>query len=1126
MDFNQFNEVIVEKKNPIAAKVGSELALLYKEYTSSQVSLFPRLGTSQGSNSMRIDGNFVAVDFVASDDANALQAQLEKLGLKQGSVYGRYVSGMLPVEAISTVAELENLKFARPAMATTNVGLVTSEADISMGADIARSTFDVDGSGVTVGVLSDSYDNLGGAADDVATGDIPGMGNPLGNTTPVNVLEDLPGGGIDEGRGMLQLVHDVATGADLAFHTAFLGQADFADGIIELAEAGSDVIVDDIIYFAEPMFQDGIIAQAIDQVVADGAAYFSSAGNNGRDSYESAFNPNSEIVPGLGEFHDFDPSAGVDVFQGITVPVGAQFIVSFQWDSPFFSVSGGAGSPNDLDILLFDESGTNILTGSNFNNIGNDPVEIFEFVNDGSFGTDQFNLAILNFDGPSPDLLKYVLFGNATINEYDTNSSTTYGHANAAGAEAVGAAFYQDTPEFGVDPAQIENFSSAGGTPILFDTNGDRLLEPEIRQKPEITAPDGTNTTFFPPFPGQDVEGDGFPNFFGTSAAAPHAAAVAALMLDAAPGTSPDVIYQTLEQTALDMDDPFTPGFDEGFDEGTGFGLIQADAAIVALIDSPTDEPNDTIPQAIATDLSSANLGNFFLSNEIGNNPNVAATNDVDIYELQIDAGDRLTIDIDASEFGSSLDSIVRLFDSAGNELAQSDDTPAPGEAFTLDSYINFTAPATDNYYVGVSSFANFDYNPFIEGSGFGFSTGTYDIDIAIQTTGDDNGGFETGDFTAWRTIGDTSIETAEFGVIPTQGDFQALLTTGTGSLKDTTLENFLGLNPGDIDSIGDGDATEGSALRKTITVEAGDVLSFDFNFLTNERTPTLFNDFAFVSIVPNSLSELADTNSLFEEIDYDNFTFVFSEAGTYTVGIGVVDLQDTATDSSLLVDDFKVVLAAEAILGTDNSESIIGEVGDDTIFGKGGSDEIFGREGMNTVYGGTGDDTMYGGSQSDTMYGGTGNDLIYAANGKNTVFGGTGHDTMYGGSQSDTMYGETGNDLIFAVEGDNMVSGGSGDDTIYTASGNDTIDGGFGNDTIWLGGGDDIIVLELGKGIDTINNFQLGQTTFDVSGNLDEISIVDGVNGAEISQFGELLGVVSLNSASMLIDNIDTVFA
>ncbi|GEM_PF-2040847 len=363
------------------------------------------------------------------------------------------------------------------------------------------------------------------------------------------------------------------------------------------------------------------------------------------------------------------------------------------------------------------------------------------------------------------------------------------------------------------------------------------------------------------------------------------------------------------------------------------------------------------------------------------------------------------------------------------------------------------------------------------------------------------NGGFETGDFTAWETIGDTSIETAEFGVIPTHGDFQALLTTGDGSVSDDILESFLGLDFGDIDSINDGNATEGSALEKTITVEAGDVLSFDFNFLTDETTfdsdPETFNDFAFVSITPNSSSELADTGTFLissptefdQETDYDNFTFEFSEAGTYTVGIGVVDLEDTFVDSGLLVDNLKVISADKAILGTNNSESLFGEVGDDTIFGKEGNDQIFGSEGVNKLYGGAGNDTIFGGSQADKIFGGAGNDSISAA------------------------------------EGDNIVFGGLGDDTINTGSGNDKIVAGFGNDTIFLGGGDDIVVLESGKGIDTIINFQLGQTSLDVSGDPNELLIVDGASGAEISQSGQVLAVVSSTSASTLIDNIGTVF-
>ncbi|MFP5268729.1 S8 family peptidase [Coleofasciculus sp.] len=527
--------------------------------------------------------NNVVIDAVAASDVNSLLSDLQGLGLQNASMFGSFVSGMLPIDALASMAQLESLKFAKPAYKPiTNVGKTTSQANVALRADVARNRFGVDGKGVTIGVLSDSFNFLGTAAEDVASGDLP---------SGINVLKDLPNDGslgedifgIDEGRAMMQLIHDVAPGANLAFHTAAFNETDFAQGILALANAGADIIVDDIFYPTEPMFQDGIIAQAVDTVVAQGVAYFSAAGNDARQSYESAFNGSNLFEPLVsGEFHDFDPGAGIDILQSLTIPENGGFGISFQWDSPFFSVSGGAGSPNDLDIFLFDESGTNILASSINQNVGNDAVEFFSFFNDGSLGTDTFNLAISKVEGLDPGLMKYILFGNGTLNEYDTASGTVFGHPNARGAEAVGAAFYQDTPEFGVAPPKLQPFSSAGPTPILFDRAGNRLANPEIRLKPEIIAVDGTNTTFFPPpFLGpRDPEGDGFPNFFGTSAAAPHAAAVAALILQAAPGTSPTEIYRILETTALDMESP-------GFDFDSGFGLIQADRALAAVVPEP-----------------------------------------------------------------------------------------------------------------------------------------------------------------------------------------------------------------------------------------------------------------------------------------------------------------------------------------------------------------------------------------------------------------------------------------------------------------------------------------------------------------------------------------------------------
>jgi Subtilase family len=560
-------------KDKPMVKVNPDLATLYDQYTVYQA--LHGTGRFQPSNPLlRVVDDRVVIDAVTSGEVRALQADLVALGMEGAVAVGRIVSGQLPISAIAALPALTSLQFARPAYAMTHVGQVTSQGDVAMRSDVARASFGVDGTGVTVGVLSDSFDCLGGAATDVANDDL----------SPVNVIQEDPGcsSGSDEGRAMLQLIHDVAPGAALAFATAFAGQASFSANIEALAAAGAKVIVDDVIYFAEPMFQDGIIAQAVDTVVAGGSAYFSSAGNHGRQAYESPFRPGNVFAldsipsaPGAPRFfggtaHDFDPGAGTDHFQSITVPAGATIIFSFQWDSPFFSVSDAPGSANDLDIYILNAAANQVLAGSSADNVGGDAVELFAFTNT-TGATANFNIMLVKFAGSNPGLMKYVRFGGGatTVNEFDTASGTIYGHANAVGAEAVGAAAYFQTPEFGVSPPILEGFSSAGTTPILFTTDGDPTVDPRA-DKPEIVAPDGTNTTFF----GGDIEPDGFPNFFGTSAAAPHAAAVAALMLESNPTLTPASIYARLEGSAIDMGPP-------GFDNDSGFGLIQADQALL-----------------------------------------------------------------------------------------------------------------------------------------------------------------------------------------------------------------------------------------------------------------------------------------------------------------------------------------------------------------------------------------------------------------------------------------------------------------------------------------------------------------------------------------------------------------
>lgn len=138
-------------------------------------------------------------------------------------------------------------------------------------------------------------------------------------------------------------------------------------------------------------------------------------------------------------------------------------------------------------------------------------------------------------------------------------------------------------------------------------------------------------------------------------------------------------------------------------------------------------EPNDTISEANNTNLTSDNPGSFFAEGFIGDSPNITQeSDDVDLLRVQVDQGDRLTIDIDADINASSLDSILRLFDSQGNEVAVNDDFDS------LDSFISFDASVSDTYFIGVSSFDNFDYDSTVAGSGSGFSLGEYDINITL----------------------------------------------------------------------------------------------------------------------------------------------------------------------------------------------------------------------------------------------------------------------------------------------------------------------------------------------------------------------------------------------------------
>ncbi|MBV8144532.1 MAG: S8 family serine peptidase, partial [Gammaproteobacteria bacterium] len=417
----------------------------------------------------------------------------------------------------------------------------------------------------------------------------------------------------DEGRAMLQIIHDVAPGAGLAFYSAENGEADFANGITTLAASGhANVIVDDVGYFDEPFFQDGVISQAVDAANAKGVAYFSAAGNNGQISYENK--APSFAKPGSGSnagetLLTFGMNGSTAVtslpVQSPTLSPGQFMGLIVQWDQPY--VAGAPGSPgasSEIDLCVTGAPANSVVvnldgspmtcTGPNLQ--GTDSLQVLILGNPASNSNDTSATTIdlvigLKSGSPQPNLIKVVVAADGlpvSITQFDTQSPTLQGHPGAAGAAAVGASFFAQTPACGVDAvAVLEPYSSAGGDPILFNTSGVRLAAPLYRQKPNFVGPDGVNTSFFGFFLKDSTFSDtstvpqclndaSFNNFFGTSAATPHAAAIAALMRQANPALTPTQIYDALQSTALPMGGS-TP------DYLSGYGFIQADAAMASL---------------------------------------------------------------------------------------------------------------------------------------------------------------------------------------------------------------------------------------------------------------------------------------------------------------------------------------------------------------------------------------------------------------------------------------------------------------------------------------------------------------------------------------------------------------
>jgi subtilase family protein len=604
----------------------------------------------------------------------ALNAQQIKIQAKNASYRHGIMAAYLTPAQVEVAAGLTGVRaVVMEGKPHANVGAVTSEGTVVLKTKLVNK-LGIKGDGVAVGVLSDSFNTaylnvqnppVTTAAQDVKTGDLP----------VVNVLEDFNNGGFggtDEGRAMCQIVYDCAPHCNLAFATAFVSEVDFANNIVALrAQANCDVIVDDISYSDDPVFSDGFLAQAVNTVATSTslpghpAVYCSAAGNEGANGYVNPYsnlNDNfvraagnhgnlnlAQVDPALtaGGWHNWNPNGGKEPSTTIVVPGDpSPYNLFLQWDDAFDEAHGITTSFN---ILVFDSAG-NYHPELSGTSDAFSIQEAYQQTGNLVLGT-SYQIAItrttkkdpLAPKPPAAHQLSIQTFldgiGNISGKYFHAsplNVQTTYGHAAANGAIDVAAYVYDWTAKKSFKPA-IESYTSPGPVVIYFDQNDKRLATPELRAKPEVAGVDGVGTTFF----GGPYESNQFA-FFGTSAAAPHIAGVAALLIQAAGGPGsidPGTVKGALEATtpARDIDPLFA----------LGFGASSGDFVSVSAQGSVTDGPNyftvfflGAPGQSLQSLTIDASKGDLIFDTAAGNpSPTIGTTRGIDPGDVSFVTG-------------------------------------------------------------------------------------------------------------------------------------------------------------------------------------------------------------------------------------------------------------------------------------------------------------------------------------------------------------------------------------------------------------------------------------------------------------------------------------------------------
>lgn len=600
----------------------------------------------------------LSLDLARLDDEKLAQIAATGAKITLQSAEWHSVSALANLDELNALLSVEGIRAVRMSRKPFfRAGTVTSQGDSAIKTDQVRPQYT---GNVKIGVVSEYVNqtaigpgsNTSGTIPDtdapgatINTSDLTGLTNQTSSDlpTPIQVLDFGPTVGpndpvFDEGAAMLEVIHDVAPGAKLAFASGIADQLTMAENIRKLRVAGCKVIVDDVSFADEPFFQDGPIAQAINKNVSLGVTHFTAVGNEGdlgtlvtHSAVNPSAPPDTGTVPSGNFFHNWSLNGGTNSgFLPITIAPHSEGIIIVQWNQPWMTYTptgaagaAGPGATDSLGLILYDapNANANILAAStdpqgydpnNNNAVGpfGNPIEIIQYLYDQDTPLTAYLAVDHDFGTGNSIRMRVLVSGNVTFPSGGLGGMTAFGHTSAQGTISVASVDYTTIPASGA-VGGVELFSSKGGIgangiPYYFNSTGGSLGAVQLRDCPDISGPDGVVTTFF-------TDANFQPRFFGTSAAASHAAGLAALVLERAELTTPAQMKLLMKTTARDIV-AATPLSVAGPDDRSGAGMLDGLAAITASPAAVTDPKDTSVLKGATATFSATAAGNAVLS--------------------------------------------------------------------------------------------------------------------------------------------------------------------------------------------------------------------------------------------------------------------------------------------------------------------------------------------------------------------------------------------------------------------------------------------------------------------------------------------------------------------------------